>query len=46
MLKVDVVAQRQADLCECQASLVYIVNSRIAGDTKKDLVSKTPKKNE
>lgn len=44
--------QMQEDLCEFEVSLVYIVNSRIAKITKRDLISKNqptppppPKKN-
>jgi len=36
--------QRQAELCECEASLVYIVNFRLVRATQRNLVSKKKKK--
>ena len=38
--------QRQADLCEFEASLVYRVGSRIARATQKSCVLKTKQKSQ
>jgi hypothetical protein len=38
--------QRQVDLCEFEASLVYRLSSRTARATQKNLVSKKPREEE